>query len=405
VTPYRGGLSAKGLEHVIWNLLGTLDAGAIQPPSLGGHGDLFGHGPHTRAELPGHRDDDLMRVFPPCAELPRAFTQADLGLPTPVLDRRGELFEAAWQVPTDLGWGAIGPGPFHQSPTGMAMPGLREACLASALATGIFRRRQAPIMHEGSGVIDAGQVAECSDGRDRPGQRPATEGWHRVHDRAAPPGGDLLVEFLFQALEPVRVFGDRPAICLADDVLGGGGTDDLAQPASVRRAPRGPTGIADLLPPQNGVEAELGRLQIVERLFPRAAQVTNRFVLDRWDIDRREVPGAHQARPWDGLTTIRVDTVPGLLRDQGRGDDPAAVAFWGQIAREPRAAGAGFIDQDAWRALGLPLPDALVAITLPGPDRAQRTDFRALCWGDRGDREGRFMDIHSDVERARLSHG
>jgi hypothetical protein len=25
--------------------------------------------------------------------------------------------------------------------------------------------------------------------------------------------------------------------------------------------------------------------------------------------------------------------------------------------------------------------------------------------GDIGDRDGRFMDIHSDVERARLSHG
>ena len=80
----------------------------------------------------------------------------------------------------------------------------------------------------------------------------------------------------------------------------------------------------------------------------------------------------------DGITTIRFDTVAGLLRDQGRGDDPAAVAFFGQIAIEPIAAGAGFIDKDELLALGLQLPDELVDITLPGPDRAQRDDFRAI---------------------------
>jgi hypothetical protein len=143
----------------------------------------------------------------------------------------------------------------------------------------------------------------------------------------------------------------------------------------------------------------------VERIFPRAAQVTNSFVLDRWDIDRREVPGAHQARQLDGITTIRGDPVTGLLRDQGRGDDPAAVPFFGQRALEPRAAGAGFIDKDELLALGLQLPSALVDSTRPGPDCAQRDDFRALCLGARGDRDGLFMDIHADVARARLSHG
>ena len=99
-------------------------------------------------------------------------------------------------MPTDLGRVAIGPGPFHQSPTGMGIPGLRDASLASALATGIFRRRQAQIIHELSGVIEAGQVAEFSDGSDSHRQLHATEGLQRVHDRAEPPGGDLLVEFL-----------------------------------------------------------------------------------------------------------------------------------------------------------------------------------------------------------------
>ena len=92
-----------------------------------------------------------MRVFPPCAELPIRVSQAHLGLPAHVLDRLGELFQAELQVSTDLGRVAIGPGPFHQSPPGMGMPGLRDASLASALATGIFRRRQAQILMSGLG--------------------------------------------------------------------------------------------------------------------------------------------------------------------------------------------------------------------------------------------------------------
>jgi hypothetical protein len=65
VTPYRGCISANGLWHFTLKLFGTLAAGTIQPPSLGGHRDLLGHGPHTRAPLPGNRAHDLMRGFSP----------------------------------------------------------------------------------------------------------------------------------------------------------------------------------------------------------------------------------------------------------------------------------------------------------------------------------------------------
>ena len=142
------------------------------------------------------------------------------------------------------------------------------------------------------------------------------------------------------------------------------------------------------MPEQTGCEAERGRLASVARLFPRAAQGPQRVVLDRGDIDRREVPCAHQARQGAGITTLRFATVAGLLREQGRGNDPAAVAFLGQRAREPIAAGAGFRDNDALRALGLQWPEERVDITRPGPDRPQRDDFRAICLGDRGDRDG-----------------
>ena len=289
-TPYRGGISFNGFSPFPLTLFGTLDAGTLQPPLLGGPRALLGHGPPKRAQLPRHRDHNLRRVFPPGAALPLALTQADLGLPPHGLDRLGELCQAQVQVPTDLGRVARGPGPCHPSTPGRALPGLRDASLASTLAPGICRRRQAQRMHQVSGVIAAGQGAECSDARDRHRQLHATEGWQRVNDRAEPPSGPLLVACLVQALAPVRVCGDCPDLFWEDDVLGGGGTAALAQPAQVGRAPRGPTSIPASRPPQTGVEAELGGLEIVERIFPRAAQGTPSFVVDRWDLDRREVP-------------------------------------------------------------------------------------------------------------------
>ena len=402
VPPHRGFISSDGLWHLTLQLFGPLNAETIPPPSLGAPRDLLRNSPRKRTQLPGNRDHDLMRVFPPCAELPIALAQADLGLPAHVLERLGELFEAEVEVPTPFGGVAIRPGPFHQRTTGIGIAGLGAAALASACATGRFRRRQAQIMHELSGVLAARQVAECGDGDDRHCQLHATEGLQRVNHRAAPPGGDLLVAFLGQPLQPCGVFGDGPDIVLENHVLGGSGTDPLAQPPQGRRAPGGSACIPDILPQEQGFEAQLGRLEVVERLFTRAAEVTNSFGVDRWDINRGEVPRAYQARQWDGIPTIRFDTVAGLFREQGGGDDPATVAFCGQRAIEPIATGADFIDQDALLACGLQLPDERVDITLPRPDRAQGDDFRAIFLGDVSDCDGLFMDIHSDVERARL---
>lgn len=121
-------------------------------------------------------------------------TPSALGLPTHVLDRLGELCEAEWQGPPALGRGARGPGPFHPRTTGLGSPSLRDASLAAALATGLFRRRQAQRMQELAGVSAAGQVTACSDGSDRARKLHATAGVPRGNARAEPPGGDLRVE-------------------------------------------------------------------------------------------------------------------------------------------------------------------------------------------------------------------
>jgi hypothetical protein len=140
-----------------------------------------------------------------------------------------------------------------------------------------------------SRVINAGQGPEFGDEGDSHRQLHATEGLERFHDGVEPPGLDLFVACVFQPREPFGVVGHRPHVFLKDDLRRWGGTDDLAEPAQVRWAPGGPAGLPDRMPEQKGVAAKRGRLHIVERIFPRTAQVTHGCVFDLGDIDRREI--------------------------------------------------------------------------------------------------------------------
>ena len=171
------------------------------------------------------------------------------------------------------------------------------------------------------------------------------------------------------------MFGDRADVFLEDDLLRRGGTDDLAEPAEVGRAPGGPARIADIVPQEKGFEPELRGLEIADGIFTRPAQVTNGFIFDLGHIDRGEVPRAHQAGQLDGVTAVGFDPIAGLFGDQRGRDDPADMAFFGQIAIEPVPTGAGFIDKDEMFAFGLQLPDELIDVTLSGTDGAEGDDL------------------------------
>ncbi len=74
-------------------------------------------------------------------------------------------------------------------------------------------------------------------------------------------------------------------------------------------------------------------------------------------------------------------------------------------ALEPVAAGTSFVDEDELLPLRLQMPKQLINIALPGPDGAEGDHLGTMLLGHRGDRNGLCMDIHSNVERARLCHG
>jgi hypothetical protein len=133
-------------------------------------GNFPGHSPHTGDQFSRHRHHGLIGVRAASHELSIPFAQADLRLPTEVLDGFGPWFESPLEMATDPRWIAVRPCTFNQGPAGMMIAGLGEAPLGALWATGIFRGRQAQIAHQRFGVGNAREVSSFGNGRDRHGE-------------------------------------------------------------------------------------------------------------------------------------------------------------------------------------------------------------------------------------------
>jgi hypothetical protein len=93
------------------------------------------------------------------------------------------------------------------------------------------------------------------------------------------------------------------------------------------------------------------------------------------------------------------------LGHEGGRDDPAELALVRQIAIELRATGARCIDQDPVWGLCLTRADAWINVGLPGAKAAEVDALSLVLVGDRGHRHGILVDIQTDVECARVTHG
>ena len=139
-------------------------------------------------------------------------------------------------------------------------------------------------------MLETCQVPNFRDHRDGHGELHPTQGLESVHHRMQAPRFDLLAEFLVQTPEALRVFRDGPDLCLQDDLLRRGGTDDFREPPEVSRAPIGPARIADILAEQEGFESELGIFEIADRIFARPREIPDCFIVHFGDIHGGEVP-------------------------------------------------------------------------------------------------------------------
>jgi hypothetical protein len=117
-----------------------------------------------------------------------------------------------------------------------------------------------------SRILKAREVAEFRHRGDGDGALDTPQALEGVDHWGEPPGLDVVVQFLLQARKTGRVFGDRVHVFLKDNRLGRSGTDDLAEPAEVSRAPGGVARRADIVPQEKRFAPKLGRLEIMDSM-------------------------------------------------------------------------------------------------------------------------------------------
>jgi hypothetical protein len=287
----------------------------------------------------------------------------------------------------------------------MGVPGFGDRALPASLSTGVFGGDQAQIFYQWSGILDADQVTQFGYAGHGDRALNPTPGLERLDHRLQAPGFDLRLQLMLQSVEAFGVLVDRADVFLENDWLRWGGTDHFREPPQVGRPPGGPARIADILAQGQRFEAKLGGLEIADGIFTRTTQITDGFVFDRGDIDGGHITRAHQPSPWHGVAAVGFHPVARLFRNQGGGDDPAAMSFWGQSAREPGATRSCFIDKDEVFGLGLQFADEAIEVDVSCADGAEVDDVRIMILCDVSHSSRLFVDIQANVQRARLVHG
>src|SRR6266536_4584434 len=120
IAPIPGPRLRRWLEMVI-NVSGVRLSRCGRPS--GGERDDARDGPGEGGHLASNGHHDLVDVFAAGGQLPIPFAQADLRLPADRLDLGRERLQAQLQMAADLGRIAIGPRPFHERPSGVAVVG------------------------------------------------------------------------------------------------------------------------------------------------------------------------------------------------------------------------------------------------------------------------------------------
>jgi hypothetical protein len=167
----------------------------------------------------------------------------------------------------------------------------------------------------------------------------------------------------------------------------------------------GPAPGAESVSEPERVETQRGVLASAEGLFTRPAAVAHGCVCHRGDIARGASACARQTGPWHGIPAVRCDAVTGLLRHPRQRHDPAGVALLAELALEPGATGARFIDTHQRCGRRWPLADEVIDVTRPRPHGAQGAHLRAVLVGDICHSTRLLMDIHAAEKCARLRHG
>src|SRR5262245_18029979 len=370
-----------------------------------GHRDLWRQSPQKGAQLPGDRHTHPLGVCTACASLSRALAEPHLGLPTDLLDGCGHLCHTPLEVTTDFRGIPGSPGPFDEGTARVGVADCGARALGAMVACGIFYGCQAAVTQQLAGLVDTCQVAQCGDAGNRDSERDAAQGLERVDAGTEAPGRHAGLEFLCEPSKTFALCGYSADVCLENDVLRGGGPDDLTAPAQGSWAPGRLPRRTDIMAQQKGFEPMLGRLELAQGICPSPAQVTEGFVSHLGDRDGRQSTGAPQTGQLERVTPICCAPIASLFGDQRGGDNPAGVAFLGEGAGEPRPTRTCFIDKHEMLACGRHFSEKLGNIALARSKSTQGADLGVEVWGDIRHGHRVFLASHANGERARLWHG
>jgi hypothetical protein len=218
-------------------------------------------------------------------------------------------------------------------------------------------------------------------------------------------GGDEVSELRLETLEAVDLLVDGAQGLLEDDLLGGGGTDDLGEVAQVSVVPISAAGVVEAETEEEGLEAKLCSLQGNHGGLTSAAEIAKSFVLDGRDINGVEVARAQQARQLDGVAPIGLDAVSWLFWDERGSNDQAGDPTPGEVAIEKIAARTGLVSYDEAVGLGLEPADEPVDVGGSGADAADIGDLGTAIVEDVSNRKGVLVNIETDEQRSGLLHG
>src|SRR6266481_7742522 len=166
-------------------------------------------GPGEGGHLPGNGYHDLVDVLPAGGQLPIPSAQADLRLPANRLNLGREFLQAELQMATNLGGIPVGPRPFYQRASGVAVAGLGDAALAAPLTRRVLRGGQPEVAHQLPRVLEARDIPQLGHQDDGAGELHAPQRLDRLDDRVQPPALHRLVQLALHALHPLLLLGDR----------------------------------------------------------------------------------------------------------------------------------------------------------------------------------------------------
>jgi hypothetical protein len=125
-------------------------------------------------------------------------------------------------------------------------------------------------------------------------------------------------------------------------------------------------------------ETARGGWAIADGILRSSGEVAKGVIFKLRHVNRRESTGAQEPSQVRGITAVGFDPVAGVVRNHGRGDDPARLFFVRQVAGEPVPTGPGFIPKDHVLGWDWERADAVIEVTRTRANRPTIGDLHPV---------------------------